>query len=94
MVYHGRTTDKRQNMGFLYAHLVSVTTHPQSLLGRVVKTSVLRISDQVRHKPGSTTKENGQRLEILDLESRWIDFSIERTKVQVVCGKEALYGTM
>ena len=35
------------------------------------KTNIL-VSDQVRHKPGHTTTEDGKRLEISDLESRWI----------------------
>ena len=29
-----------------------------------------QVSDQVQHKPGSTATEDGQRLEILDLERR------------------------
>ena len=33
-------------------------------------------SDQVRHKPGCTVTQDGQRLEILDLESRGIVLSV------------------
>ena len=33
-------------------------------------------SDQVRHKPGCTVTEDGQRLEISDLESRGIVLSV------------------
>ena len=33
-------------------------------------------SDQVRHKPGYTVTEDGNRLEILDLESRGIVLSV------------------
>ena len=33
-------------------------------------------SDQVRHKPGCTVKEDSQRLEILDFESRGIALSV------------------
>ena len=36
---------------------------------RVEKTNVL-VSDLVRHKPGCTATEDGQRLRISDLESR------------------------
>ena len=39
------------------------------------KTNVL-VSDQVRHKPGCTATEDGQRLEILDLESKGIVLSM------------------
>ena len=31
---------------------------------------VFKVSDKVRQKPGCTDTEDGQRLEILDLESR------------------------
>ena len=36
------------------------------------RKSVFGVSDQVRHKPGCTVKEAGQRLEILDLERKEI----------------------
>ena len=39
------------------------------------KSSVL-VSDLVRHKPGCTATEDGQRLEISDLESRGIVLSM------------------
>ena len=42
---------------------------------RQEKTNVL-VSDQVRHKPGCTATEDGQRLEILDLGSRVIALSV------------------
>ena len=38
------------------------------------KTNIL-VSDLVRHKPGCTATEDGQRLEISDLESRGIILS-------------------
>ena len=38
------------------------------------KTNIL-VSDLVRHKPGCTVTEDGQRLEISDLESRGIVLS-------------------
>ena len=38
----------------------------------------LGVSDQVRHKPGCTATEYGERLEILDLESRGIALSMLR----------------
>ena len=41
---------------------------------RCEKTNAL-VSDQVPHKPGCTATEDGQRLEILDLESRGIVLS-------------------
>ena len=41
------------------------------------KTNIL-VSDQVRHKPGCTATEDGQRLEISDLESRGIVLSMQR----------------
>ena len=39
------------------------------------KTNVL-VSDLVRHKPGCTASEDGQRLDISDLESRGIVLSM------------------
>ena len=39
------------------------------------KTNIL-VSDLVRHKPGCTATEDGQRLEISDLESRGIILSM------------------
>ena len=33
----------------------------------VVRKPVFGVSDQVQHKPGYTTTEDGKRLEILDL---------------------------
>ena len=39
------------------------------------KTNVL-VSDMVRHKTGFTATEDGQRLEISDLESRGIVLSV------------------
>ena len=38
----------------------------------VVRKPVFGVSDQVRQKPGSTTTQDGYRLEISDLESRGI----------------------
>ena len=37
---------------------------------------VFRISDQVRHKPGFTTTQDGKRLEISHLGSIWIVLSM------------------
>ena len=42
----------------------------------VVRKPVFGVSDQVRHKPGCTTTEDGWRLEISYLESRWIELSV------------------
>ena len=42
----------------------------------VVRKPVFRVSDQIRHKPGSTATEDGLRLEILDLDSRGIVLSV------------------
>ena len=39
------------------------------------KTNIM-VSDLVRHKPGCTATEDGERLEILDLESRGILLSM------------------
>ena len=33
---------------------------------------VFGVSDKVLHKPGYTATEDGEQLEMLDLESRWI----------------------
>ena len=42
----------------------------------VVRKPVFGVSDQVRHKPGCTATEDGQRLEISDLGSRGIVLSV------------------
>ena len=42
----------------------------------VVRKPVVGISDLVRHKPGCTAKEDGQRFEISDLGSRGIVLSV------------------
>ena len=41
----------------------------------VVRKSVFGVSEQVRHKPGYAFTEDGERLEILDLESSVIVLS-------------------
>ena len=41
-----------------------------------MRKQVFGASDQVRHKPGCTTTEDGWRLEILDLGSRGIVLSV------------------
>ena len=42
----------------------------------VVRKPVFGVSDQVRHKPGCTATEDGQRLEISDLGNRGIVLSM------------------
>ena len=42
----------------------------------VVRKPVFGVSDQVSHKPGCTVTEDGQMLEISDLESRGIVLSV------------------
>ena len=42
----------------------------------VVRKPVFGVSDQVRHKPGCTATEDDQRLEISDLERRWVVLSV------------------
>ena len=37
-----------------------------------MRKPVLRVSDQVRHKPGCTTTEDGLRLEILDYSAIYV----------------------
>ena len=46
----------------------------------VVRKPVFGVSDQVRHKPGCTAKEDGYGLKISDLESRGIVLSKYRNK--------------
>ena len=53
--------------GHIYAkRLVSYDAAEMSL---IVRKPVFGVSDQVRHKPSCTIIEDGQRLEISDLES-------------------------
>ena len=51
------------------SHSYSIEIYDMSL---VLRKLVFGVSDQVQHKPGCTATEDGQRLEILDLGSRWI----------------------
>ena len=41
-------------------------------MNRVMRKPVFSLSDQVRHKPGCKSTEDGWRLEILDLEGKGI----------------------
>ena len=45
-------------------------------LSFVVRKPVFRVSDLIRHKPGCAVTEDGERLEISDLESRGIVVSV------------------
>ena len=42
----------------------------------LVRKPVFGVSDQVRHKPGFTATEDGQRLEIADMGNRGIVLSV------------------
>ena len=42
----------------------------------VVRKPVFEVSDQVRHKPACTATEDGERLEISDLDRRGIVLSV------------------
>ena len=42
----------------------------------VLRKPVIGVSDQIRHKPGCTTAEDGWRIEIPDLRSRGIVLSV------------------
>ena len=57
---------------------IAVTCIMQILeqMSLVVRKPVFGVSDQVRHKPGCTVSEDGQRLEISDLGSRGIVLSV------------------
>ena len=50
----------------------------KSYLSCIMRKTVLRISDQVRHKLGCTAIEDGQRLEISDSRRRGIVLSMQR----------------
>ena len=54
-----------------------------------MRKPVFRVSDQVQHKPGSATTEDGSKLKISDLGSREIVLSnsvyVEKTKALVIC---------
>ena len=45
-------------------------------MSRVARKPVLGVSDQVRHKPGCTATEDGEKLEISDIGSRGIVLSV------------------
>ena len=46
----------------------------------VARKPVFRVFGQVKHKPDSTATEDGQRLEILDLESRGLYYLCSKNK--------------
>ena len=48
----------------------------QCKMGLVVRKTVLRVFDQVRHKPVCAVTEDGKKLKISDLESRGIVVSV------------------
>ena len=61
---------------FVFAYAKSRFSHDEAqIVPRHEKTNVL-VFDQVPHKPGCTATEDGQKLEILDLESRGIVLSV------------------
>ena len=52
----------------------------------VLRKPVFGVSDQVRHKPGCTTTENGWRLEILGIKKkRDCTIHIAKTKALISC---------
>ena len=74
---------------FLYNSIISITMTKQTILylrqakalislhmSLVVRKPVFGVSDQVQHNPGCTVTEDGERLEILDLERRRIVLSV------------------
>ena len=63
---------------FLHSHqypsyLICSTEVDMSL---VMRKPVFGVSDQVRHKPGCTFTEDGERLEVSDIGSRGIVLSV------------------
>ena len=56
--------------------IVSCDLYGENSLSLVVRKPVFGVFDQVRHKPGCTVIEDGQRLEISDLGSRGIVLSV------------------
>ena len=50
--------------------------HFQNEMSLVLRKPVFGVSDQVRHKPGCTATEDGQRLEISDIGSRGTVLSV------------------
>ena len=58
--------------------VVEVAVLCRDHMSLVVRKPVFGVSDQVRHKPGCTTTEDGLRLEISYLGSRGIVLSVLR----------------
>ena len=72
MIYFGNNCDtERFSTKHFYADMYN---HIKMSL--VVRKPVFGVFDQVRHKPGCTTTEDGLRLEISDLDSRGIVLSV------------------
>ena len=62
------------------------------LMSCVIRKSVFKVSNQVRHKPGCSATEDGQWLEISDLENRGIHCSticVTKTKMLISCAVTA-----
>ena len=62
-------------------------TDSNKYMSFVSRNPIFGVSDQVRHKPGCTATDNGQRLEISDLGSRVTESTIyiAKTKVLISC---------
>ena len=73
IVIQKHLSDKISNTTVQTPNNFTVNTLKMSL---VLRKTVFRVSDQVRHKPGYTATEDGKRLEISDLDRRGIVVSM------------------
>ena len=65
----------RENGFVLWDHCQNLLDDPRSI-SSVMRKPAFWVSDQVQHKLGCTTTEDGHRLEIWDLESSRIVLSM------------------
>ena len=60
-------------------------------MSRAVRTPISGVSDQVRHKTGCTTTEDGWGLELSDRGSRRILLLCEKTKALISCAVTLIF---
>ena len=72
----------KRDVGIITKALISCVyakirfSHDMDQMSLVVRKPVFGVSDQVRHKPGCTATEDGEKLEISYLGSRGIVLSV------------------
>ena len=72
--------NRQQALIMCHMHISKCISVVHIHLSRKARKPVFRVSEQIRHKPGCTATEDGQRLEIPDLGRRGIVLSVKQKK--------------